>query len=97
MNIATTVLILLQGVGILAALGGVIFQIRLSRQAAQNAIYQDNVMTFNQFISSIANDSSVNYIFFIGRYSPQSLSRVDKERFFMMCAQYFGFHENLYI
>jgi|ERR1022692_254644 hypothetical protein len=97
MNLATTILVLLQGIAVLVALGGVYSQLRLSRQTAQNDIYQSNVATFNQFLGSLANSAEVNSIFMRGRYSPDSLSVEEKERFFMLCAQYYGFHENLYI
>lgn len=97
MNLATTILVLLQGIGVLVALGGVYSQLRLSRQTAQNDIYQSNVGTFNQFVGGIANSAEVNSIYMRGRHSPDSLSEEEKERFFMLCAQYFGFHENLYI
>jgi hypothetical protein len=97
MDLATTIIVLVQGFGILAALGGVYSQLRLSRQTAQNDIYQSNVGAYNQFIGSMASSSDLNSIFTRGRHSPDSLSEAEKERFFMLCVQYFGFHENLYI
>jgi hypothetical protein len=97
MNLATTIVILVQGVGIIAALGGVYWQLRVLRQTAQNDIYQNNVAAYNQFLGSIASSEELNSLYTKGRYHPESLSETDKARFFMLCVQYFIFHENLYI
>jgi hypothetical protein len=96
MNVETVVVVV-QGIGIIAALCGVYSQLHLYQKTAQNDIYQSNVGTFNQFIGSIASNQDVNSIFMRGRHCPNGLSEAERERFFMLCAQYFGFHENLYI
>jgi hypothetical protein len=59
MNLATTIVVLVQGIGVLVALGSIVAQLRLYRQTAQNDIYQSNVAAFNQFIGGLACGTAV--------------------------------------
>ncbi len=84
-------------IAVIFTLIAVFIQLRRNNQISTSSAYQSLTSTFNQFIMSITQDDRLLELYTRGRHHPEKLTQDEKERFFFLCAQMYGFHENLYI
>ena len=88
---------IIESVAFLVALIAVFAELRYNNRIAISSAYQELTSTFNGFVMSVAQDARLTELYTTGRHHPEKLIEAEKERFFFLCAQMYGFHENLYV
>ena len=86
-----------ESIAVIVSLIAIFIQVRQARISTESSSYQSLIDSFAQFQLALAQDETLGHIFFTGRKDATQLSVNDKERFYLICSNYFIFHENLYL
>lgn len=92
------ILSIIQVTGLILTLLLVAIQLRNTNRIAESASYNTLTQIFTTFLNGMVVDKQLSNLWYDkGRYRPGELTTEEKNQFFILCSQYFGFHENLYI
>jgi hypothetical protein len=93
----TEVLSAIQSIAVVISLTSIFIQLRQTNRLAQTNSYQNLFQSHNDWLTAIIQDGYLGTLFFKGRETPQDLTQEEKIRFFLLCTQWFSFHENAFI